>query len=635
LTPADPMLRITVTATNTGSTTIAALLVRVSIGASILTRTQYEASLTEGPGLPVLTRSFPVKGPLTAGASRDLSVQVPAGGPGGIPNVTLDSQVYPLRVGVIDAANGAELGGLNSVAIEIVRQPEKPLRLGWTVEVGGGVSGFDARGQVTPAIESTIAPGGRLTAELTTAKGLADLGVPFDLAVEPSLLDQLNRMTGGYQRTDETKVAAGEAGAVRASVLLDLLRAAAKGRHTQLTSEPYAWSSIPALLQAGLVRDLNAQAFLGRTTVAQLLGVSPDLSVTRPPAGALDDQALRAIITRNASLVLAEPDSITRPTQANDFAPPPAAIVQERNTSATLVLPDPGTQALLQDPSLTQDPVRAAQVTLGELATIWKQEPVPAGDTYRGVAITLPSTLPPTFWSAFTRRVTTAPFLLPVTADKLVAQVPPPSQAARLTGENPATFRSSYVDSLRIAERDVVAFRSMLAPDDPQPGRLERNLFVAESSAYLQDEQAGKAWISAVRALTERTFAKVLPPPNQAFTFTARSGTIPVSLGDPGPRPVKVVLHLESSRMTFPEGATKTITLERANQIATFAITTSAVGPSSVVLTMTAPNGYELGRQVIVVRSTAVNSIALVITLGAGLVLILLWARRWFKRPTR
>ncbi|MEA2555123.1 MAG: hypothetical protein QOI60_454, partial [Actinomycetota bacterium] len=525
--------------------------------------------------------------------------------------------------------------GLNSAVIELVRRPEKPLRLAWTFEVGGGPPALDPRGRATTAIESTLSPAGRLSQQVAAMSELGKAGVPFDMAVQPSLLEELGQMSGGYQRAGGTAVAAGDPGALRVSAVLAALTAAAHGRHTELTAEPFAWPSISALMAGGLTRDLGTQNALGRTTASESLGVPPDVSVTRPPTGALNDQALRALTSRGASLVLAQPDAVVRPVQTNDFAPPPAAVVTEGNSSATLVLPDPGAQALLDDPALAEDPVLAAQVTLGELASVWKQQPVPSGDTVRGVAITLPATLPAAFWPAFTHRVSGASFLQPVTAKGLVAQVPPPADPVQLAGSEPARFRSPYVNALRTARRHIAAFRSMLPPSDPQPDRLDRNLLVAESAVYLSDEQAGRTWVSAVRSATDQLFAKALPTDDQTFTFTSRSGTIPLSLADPGARPLTVVIHLEASRMTFPEGATKTVTLTRPDQVVYFAINTTVVGPSPVVVTVTAPNGYPIGTLRLVVRSTAVNTIALVITLAAGFGLVLLWIRRWFKRPAR
>ena len=630
-TPADPMLKVTVHATNTGVTDISALQMSVVIGSRITSGATYDASLTDGPGTAVLARTFPVTGALGAGGSKDMSAEVPMSA---IPGLLIDSQVYPLRVSIRDAQTGAELAGLNSAVVEVVRRPEKPLRLAMTFELGG-TPALDPQGRATPATEAGLAPLGGLSQEVGVMSELATAGVPQDIAVEPSLLEQLSRMTDGYDRTNGTSVAGGVGGSARAATVLAELKTAANGPQTLLTMEPFAWPSIPALLEGGLGHDLGTQDYLGRATMAQVLGVSPDLSVMRPPMGALNDQALRALIARSVSLVLAQADTVTRPPQTNGFAPPPAATVTEGDTSATLVLPDPGTQALLEDPTLLQDPVRAAQVALGELATVWKQEPVPGGTTVRGVAITLASTLPPGFWAPFIHRVTKASFLQSVTAKDLVAQVPPPAQPEQLGVDRNPVFRTSYVDDLRVARRDVAALRSMLPGADPQPDRLDRNLLVAESAVYLSNEPAGHGWISGVRRTTDPVFAAALPRANQPFTLTSRSGTIPISLGNPGSRSLKVIIRLASSRVTFPDGSAKIVTIDRPNQVATFAIKTNAVGPSSVVLTMTAPNGHVLGQQVLVVRSTAVNVIALAITFGAGLVLVALWARRWFKRPAK
>jgi hypothetical protein len=44
---------------------------------------------------------------------------------------------------------------------------------------------------------------------------------------------------------------------------------------------------------------------------------------------------------------------------------------------------------------------------------------------------------------------------------------------------------------------------------------------------------------------------------------------------------------------------------------------------------MVSPSGRMIGEATLVVRSTAYNRIALLITIGAALVLLLVWARRF------
>jgi hypothetical protein len=53
-----------------------------------------------------------------------------------------------------------------------------------------------------------------------------------------------------------------------------------------------------------------------------------------------------------------------------------------------------------------------------------------------------------------------------------------------------------------------------------------------------------------------------------------------------------------------------------------------STGRFQVVVLMISPSGRPIGEARLVVRSTAYNRIALVITIGAALVLLLLWARR-------
>jgi len=57
-----------------------------------------------------------------------------------------------------------------------------------------------------------------------------------------------------------------------------------------------------------------------------------------------------------------------------------------------------------------------------------------------------------------------------------------------------------------------------------------------------------------------------------------------------------------------------------------------SAGTSSIDVIVLSPNGIVIAQAELIVRSTAINPIALVITVGAGLVLVGLWSRRLFRR---
>jgi hypothetical protein len=63
-----------------------------------------------------------------------------------------------------------------------------------------------------------------------------------------------------------------------------------------------------------------------------------------------------------------------------------------------------------------------------------------------------------------------------------------------------------------------------------------------------------------------------------------------------------------------------------------------STGRFPVRVLMVSPSGRMIGETTLVVRSTAYNRIALLITIGAALVLLLVWARRFVPgrpRPER
>jgi hypothetical protein len=74
------------------------------------------------------------------------------------------------------------------------------------------------------------------------------------------------------------------------------------------------------------------------------------------------------------------------------------------------------------------------------------------------------------------------------------------------------------------------------------------------------------------------------------------------------------------------------VRLEAPDQVVTFQAEVKAAGPSRIEVFVMSPSGVVLSRELLVVRSTAVNPIALIITIGAGLILVGLWSRRLFQR---
>jgi hypothetical protein len=635
----DPVVTITFFAENLGEEAIGDLSVGHIVGPAIDSRFEYGSSLVEGPGpLPIGSNTLPQRGELAGGQTREFSVEIDLGQIGDVS--ALDSAVYPARIDL--RSGGVSLAVLDTPLVHLVREPEVPVELSWWAEIDAPIA-LDPLGRLAdPSFEATIAPGGALHRQvqaLRTAVGTDDGEVAIDVVVVPAVVDQLVRMADGYERVSGERIDPDQPPATVARALLADLRELVADRDVRLVATPFAAPLLPSLASGGLARDLDRQRVAGVAVLAEHLGEEPATSVARPPQGALDEPSLHWLAEQGVTTVLAQADSVERPPQPNEFAPLPTASVGVAG-GIDLVLPDPGVQALLSDPLVLADPVRAGQAVLGELATIWREQPVPGlqldgTQTVRGVAVGLPAGLPGEAWAPIVRRLSEAPFLHPQHAASFAQQVHPVTEAPEVV-PSVARFPRTYVEAIRNERRDIAAYRSMLSGPSPHPARLERNLLYAEAGIYVADPTAGRRWYDQVNAATDEIFRRVLPDVEQEFLLTSGEGSIPLRMGDPGEAPLTVQVVVRSAAFEFPGGARRTVTLEGPDEIVTIDVVAKVGGLQTIRLKTRAPSGRDLGEdQNLAVRTTAVNGFALWITIGAGVLLLVLWSRRLIRRPRR
>ena len=631
----DPRLTISVVATNLGATSLGHLSVGISIGAHYETVVGYESSLVEGPTNTVFQTVEPVGGRLEPNTSTTLFASVDLSKAPGIDQT--DNQVYPARVDV--RSNGSVLASLTTPVLYFIRRPEAPMLLSSWIELAP-TNAFGPDGRLLDtAFPDALSGQGQLGAPIAALNGaLGRLGpageFPLSLVVEPALVEQAQRAAAGYTLTDGTVVPKGTDGALRAAEFLDSLSNAMNGPGVRTVATPFAGPTIPSMVASGLTHDLDTQRSLGIETLQSLTGTTLQTDVARPTSGSLSDDAIGWLADSGASTVLANPDTVDRHAQGPNLNPDPTATVSAPDGSPmTLVLPDPGIEGLLARPDLLEDPVRAAQAVLGELAVIWKESPVPEDAHVRGIALALPSTLPPSMWTPMLERLQGTPFLRLKDAAEFAASVNPTGQPAALRSPDGSSFPTSYTEQIREQEHRIGTYRSMLTQPSAVPDDLARDVYYAESAPYVTDWESGTSWLNAVAATTQQAFDSVKPQVGQGFTFTSGEGSIPIVMGDPGAIPLRVTIQLQSSQFDFPDGYQREVVLGGPDQLVTFRVVAKAAGQNPILVAVVAPNGDEIGDpQQIVVRSTAVNHIALLVTLAAAGVLALLYSRRWFRR---
>jgi Family of unknown function (DUF6049) len=628
--PAGRDLVVRFRAQNLGTTPLDELAIGVTLYSRVLSRTEYEGSLESDPPIVIDGGTFPRERAIPAGSTRDFEVALTLAG-GIDPD---QSGVYPLKV---DLRSGVEsVAALRTPVIFIVREPEIPLGLSWTIVLSHPIT-FAPDGTFDdPSLELALGPGGRLNGEIRSLLELAAApsAPAVDVAIAPVLLTQLGRMADGYEVADGgevRQVPPAEGGAALARQALGDLRTIAAAPNIEVTALPFSAPEIPSLYGGGLGRDVGVQLQHGRDVASTLIGAEIPETILRPPGAALDHPTLRALAADGIRTLIVGPTTVDLPEQPLGFAGPPTTSLGDGALAA--VVPEPASDALLGS-VIEQDPVRAAQVLLGELATIWQEQP---GEP-RGVALVFgeDAPLPGPFFPPIVRGVATAPWLAPSVVGGFVATFPPTDESV-LASPSFRRFPTSYVASLKQARRRIETLRSMLPDSSLEPARLETMLLLAEARQYLTSPTEGLEFIDAARRSVRAAVDDLALETVDSVTLTSDSGGIPVTVSNEGPHSLEFSVQLVSTRLREVP-ATPVELAPGESETLRLSASLRSTGRFEVHVLMVSPSGRLIGEESLVVRSTAYNGIALLITIGAALVLLLVWARRFVPgraRPQR
>jgi hypothetical protein len=118
-----------------------------------------------------------------------------------------------------------------------------------------------------------------------------------------------------------------------------------------------------------------------------------------------------------------------------------------------------------------------------------------------------------------------------------------------------------------------------------------------------------------------------------SVTLTSDSEGIPVTVSNEGPHSLTFLVQLVSTRIR-EEPATLVKLGPDESETLRLRASLRSTGRFEVHVLMVSRSGRLIGEETFVVRSTAYNRIALLITIGAALVLLLVWARRFVPGRT-
>ena len=522
--------------------------------------------------------------------------------------------VYPLAVEVRDEnerSRGRFLTMVVAVAVDLTGAASgvaERLGVAWTWPLTAGPSTLPD-GSPDPRVTSALRPHGRLGRQAAALTRAGDL--PLTLVPGPDTLEAWTR-----QGEDDPAIARGAA-AVRD----------AAGRN-QIVTGTYVPTDLPSLLAARLDSTVDAELVRGDETLARLLGTRPDVrtAVARPVDGA----ALGRLRARGVDHVVIEGDALATSSRAQPTRPfllQPAPTLIPGGTM-TAVAGDAAIERLLEGEATA---ALRAQHVVAALSIVALEEP----SSPRAVTIVNPAGFDPpdALLDALLTGLRGNPLLEPMTVDDVFTRIPleTTSGGTPIARElAPYTPPAPPVGALEYSttQTRLDHFRGLAGATDTVVLRGERSLLVCEASTF--DTPPGitraRATLKSIDVGIDAFVSRIRIPRPGVITLTSRSGEIPLTFRNDTGSTIDVYLELASAKLTFPDGATRTVRLPTKSTTVRVPVEARTSGTFPLQLSVTSADGsLPVANSTFRVRSTAFSTVGIMLMVGAVVFLVVWW----------
>jgi hypothetical protein len=532
--------------------------------------------------------------PATDG-SREIVKPVNVGGGDGI--VVPEDGAFPVELLLTDAA-GTTITSLITYLLVLPASTEQfpPLSVAVVVEVGGP-PGLQPDGTVQPDNDTVANINDRIDALAQAPE------IPVTVAPLPETLDTLADW--------------GDPGAD----LLDRLDSAVGDRG--LISRSYVDVDIDALVNAGLGGQMSPEALAGAQTVREQLGEPLEHTwLTGATVGDGEVEALRNLGIQRTVV----PETAVEDLAEQDEGPVPLGPV---------ALSDDGPLAAVANDDLASHLFEdngqlGAQRFLAGLTLIWATRPAIAD---RGVVVRIPegATVDAAVLGSTLEALGDGGAVQAVSLDDYFSLQPVGGEEPLVIKRTPDDNTNDLGSIARPLEDGQRAISGLAATLDDRTTiqSLHRALLVALASDL--DGTQRLAYINRVGNVVGQLSADVNAPAQFTITLTARSGTIPLTIENNADQAVAIAVLLQSSQLEFPDGGSHiNVIVPPGGRRLDLSVRTRTSGAFPLHITLTSPDrNIVLDRTTFTIRSTAVSGVGLVLSVGAGLFLLVWWARHW------
>jgi hypothetical protein len=501
-------------------------------------------------------------------------------------------------------------------------------------------------------LAASFAPTGRLGGLVAALAQRAPLSSPVRsavcLAIDPDLVETASVMSQGYQFLGPDGVPSPGTGAAAAAQWLAQLSAVAKGGC--VVALPYADADLVALKRGGLTDAASRAIVTGRQILSNLLQTPVATEIIWPADGMIDTSTLDVVEAAGGRSLLLSADSVDGRARSGVVplagrSHPMAALLTDPLLASAVIgptetpaAPGPGAAATADSlagdggPLSTQDLIgalsfRATASTPLVLAPPhnWGVEGTGAADLLDavGTLITVGDVTPTGLTDALAR----------VNPDAAAVQADPPVEMPLLS--------SAAIGAVAAAVRDLADLRTAVV-SNTGVGITADQLFAPLDLGVLRPASASRrgsptdahsaASVELSRVDAIRNSIRVLEPPNP-YALGTSDAPLPITIANALPVTVRVRIEIvgTSGLRVAPIDVQQIPPLGR-RQVSANAQVTRA-GQFTVEAAVRTPGGGVLGPPSrLRVRSTAYGTITGWLTAIAGALLVVLTARRIWRR---
>ena len=652
-------LTITVSLVNNTSNSLPAVTLTAQRGSPITTQAALTASLSSSAArsggiaiapVKAVTVTLPPGVAVTTTFSTTTSLQDNTG------RICLcHNAVYPIDLTAQSTSDGVTqaLGGARTYLSSFDTQPAHKLGVTWVWPLIDRPHRNADRLVFTDDELAASVSGGRLDRALTVLEGVAG-SVPVTLVVDPDLIDELQVMaTVRYTvRASDGTVTVGT-GQQAAAAWLNRLRAVlATQPEVDLELTALADPDVTGLTQHHIAWSASLSSTIAASVTAAL-GGRPSHAVAWPPSNSATVGTLDTLVSDGADTVLLDGSQVKPSTNAGGI---PASAARVRTTSGTV-------KALLTSPALqtySQSALAGSTAALPQLTSELSVRVYQRPNTSQTAVLAAPRYVDPKIPSVAIDTIlatSSSVFSQPVTASAVTGQVsgstsrssvrvPAANSNGLSTGQLDATeSMTDYVPAVRSligGSGGSAAGRSVVAtlPDDVQRSESASWSQAGQSSGIGGGPSAGRARTTALSSQLTGYLGQVsiLPPKSGNYTLASSNSPLPISVRNDSALSMRIRVTV-STVGGLPGFSARAQTVQipgRSKTTIKIPTDVQRSGRIPVTAQLHTTNNYLLGSAVTLsVHSTVLGTIGVVITVAAGVILVLALLVRYVRRVLR